>query len=83
MSGVPAAHSPWKRSYRRVAGRSPLWHASGRGGATALALGVLAAASAAGMRVDVMYHCPACGFDGHRAKHVEWGAENALSRAWI
>lgn len=83
MSGVPAAHSPWKRSYRRVAGRSPLWHASGRGGATALALGVLAAASAAGMRVDVMYHCPACGFDGYRAKHVEWGVENALSRAWI
>lgn len=83
MSGVPAAHSPWKRSYRRVAGRSPLWHASGRGRATALALGVLAAASAAGMRVDVMYHCPACGFDGHRAKHVEWGLENALSRAWI
>lgn len=83
MSGVPAAHSPWKRSYRRVAGRSPLRYASGRGGATSLAFGVLAAPSATGVRVDVMYHCPACGFDGHRAKHVEWGLENALSRAWI
>lgn len=83
MSGVPAAHYPWKRSYRRVAGRSPLRYASGRGGATSLAFGVLAAPSATGVRVDVMYHCPACGFDGHRAEHVEWGLENALSRAWI